>query len=25
LYKYTAIGINGDEVEGKGFLQLVRD
>jgi gliding motility-associated-like protein len=25
FYKYTAIGINGDEVEGKGFLQLVRD
>jgi gliding motility-associated-like protein len=25
FYKYTAIGINGDEVSGKGFVQLVRD
>lgn len=24
-YKYTAIGINNDEVTGKGFVQLVRD
>jgi|TARA_R110000737_G_scaffold50259_1_gene71216 gliding motility-associated-like protein len=25
FYQYKAIGINGDEVTGKGFLQLVRD
>jgi gliding motility-associated-like protein len=25
FYKYTAIGINGDELNGKGFVQLVRD
>lgn len=24
FYKYTAIGVNGDEVSGKGYLQLVR-
>ena len=25
FYKYTATGINGDQVSGEGFLQLVRD
>ncbi len=25
FYKYTAKGVNGDEVSGKGFLQLLRD
>ena len=24
FYKYKATGINGDEVSGQGFLQLVR-
>lgn len=25
FYKYTATGVNGDQVSGEGFLQLVRD
>jgi gliding motility-associated-like protein len=25
FYQYKAIGINGDEITGKGFLQLIRD
>ena len=25
FYKYVATGINGDEIEGHGFIQLVRD
>ncbi len=25
FYRYTATGVNGDKVEGHGFLQLVRD
>ena len=25
FYRYVATGVNGDEVEGHGFLQLVRD
>lgn len=25
FYKYVATGINGDKVEGHGFIQLVRD
>lgn len=25
FYKYIATGVNGDEIEGHGFLQLIRD